>query len=268
MMKCEEYRRLLADWQMGRLDATEKAELERHLNSCADCREALAAMQPVLDSLSGLEDPEPSAYMKVNFRAMLDDFKAVEEKPAVSNGFRRGFKGFWASQPHFPMAYGLMVLLICVGATYWFSLNSKQDEEIRELHGQVQELKQTMMLAMLDNPLASERIKAVSYTSEIKRVDRRVVDALLATLNDDPNVNVRLSTLEALAQLGGDPEVRTGLIQSISTQDSPLIQLAIADVMLKLQEKRSVNPFKELLKQKGLDDEVRHKVEETIAKLM
>ena len=161
-----------------------------------------------------------------------------------------------------------MILLICVGATYWFGQNSKQDEEIRELHEQVQELKQTMMLAMLDNPLASERIKAVSYTSEIKRVDRRVIDALLATLNNDPNVNVRLSTLEALAQLGGNPDVRTGLLQSITTQDSPVIQLAIADVMLKLQERRSVNPFKQLLQQKGIDDEVKHKVEETIAKLI
>src|SRR5471030_1199774 len=125
-----------------------------------------------------------------------------------------------------------------------------------------------MVLTMLDNPLASERMKAVNYTSNLRDVDKRVIDALLATLNNDPNVNVRLSTLEALAALGNHPEVRTGLIKSITIQESPIIQLAIADVMLKLQEKRSVSSFKQLLKQKGLDDEVRQKVKETITKLI
>ncbi|WP_431200274.1 HEAT repeat domain-containing protein [Mucilaginibacter sp. P25] len=95
-----------------------------------------------------------------------------------------------------------------------------------------------------------------------------MIDALLATLNNDPNVNVRLSTLDALTHLTGYPEVREGLIKSIVEQDSPLMQLAIADVMLKLQEKRSVKSFKELLKQKGLDNGVRDKIKQTITQLI
>jgi len=95
-----------------------------------------------------------------------------------------------------------------------------------------------------------------------------VIDALLATLNNDPNVNVRLSTLDALTQLAGYPEVREGLVKSISQQDSPVMQSAIADVMLKLQEKRSVKPLKQLLKQKGLDHGVRDKIKETINNLI
>jgi hypothetical protein len=38
--------------------------------------------------------------------------------------------------------------------------------------------------------------------------------------------------------------------------------------MVKWQEKRSLGSFKELLKQKGLDDEVKRKVKETITKLI
>jgi HEAT repeat protein len=125
-----------------------------------------------------------------------------------------------------------------------------------------------MMLALLENPSASERIRGVSYTSEIKHADKEVIDALLATLNNDPNVNVRLSTLDALAHLAGHPEVREGLIQSIAQQDSPLMQSAIADVMLKLQEKRSVKSFRELLKQKDLNPGVRDKIKETITQLI
>ena len=125
-----------------------------------------------------------------------------------------------------------------------------------------------MMLALLDNPSASERMRAVSYTDEIKHVDNHVVEALLQTLNNDPNVNVRLTTLDALTKLANHPEVRQGLIQSITQQDSPLMQSAIADVMLKLQEKQSVKQFKELLKQKNLDNGVRTKISHTINSLI
>ena len=133
---------------------------------------------------------------------------------------------------------------------------------------QVHELKQTMALALMENPSASERIRGVSYTTEIKHADKEVIEALLATLNNDPNVNVRLSTLEALTRMANHPEVRQGLVQSITTQESPLMQSAIADVMLKLQEKSSVKSFKELLKQKNLDNGVRDKIKETITQLI
>jgi HEAT repeat protein len=252
---------------MGRLEAAGKLELEQHLDSCEDCRKALTETQFVLDSIDGLHNPEPSFNMKTNFRAMLDDFKSGA-KPAAASGFWSQLRLSWALQPRFPLAYGLIVLLICAGVVYWFSSNNQQEMEVQEMHAQVHELKQNMMLAMLNNPLASERLKAVNYTGEIKRVDKRVINALLTTLNNDTNDNVRLSALEALVRLAGNPEVRAGLIQSITKQDSPVVQLAIADVMLKLQEKSSVNSFKQLLRQKGLDDEVIRKVKETITKLI
>ena len=45
---------------------------------------------------------------------------------------------------------------------------------------------------------ASERIRGVSYASEISTINKNVLDALLSTLNNDPNSNVRLMTLDAL----------------------------------------------------------------------
>jgi HEAT repeat protein len=177
----------------------------------------------------------------------------------------------WQLQPRWPLAYSIIVILVSFGCGFWVFHNSRNDKQAQQLQAlttQVHELRQTMMLALLENPSASERIRGVSYTSEIKSADKQVIDALLATLNNDPNVNVRLSTLDALAHLANHPEVREGLIQSIVQQDSPLLQSAIADVMLKLQEKRSVGSFKELLKQKDLDHGVREKIKETITQLI
>jgi hypothetical protein len=268
-MKCEEYQELFTDWLDDQLSATDRAVLERHIAECPACREELAVIQHAWDMMGEFKTPEPSADMKVNFQAMLDDYKeSVTGQKSVWAGLKEQFATFWQLQSRWPLAYSLMIAVICFGGAFWFVRNNKQEDQLQALTAQVHELKQTMMLALLDNPSASERMRAVSYTSDIKHVDKEVIDALLATLNNDPNVNVRLSTLDALTHLANHPEVRQGLIKSITEQDSPLMQSAIADVMLKLQEKRSVGSFRELLKQKNLDHGVRDKISQTITSLI
>lgn len=271
-MKCEQYEELFAGWLNNELKPAEREMLEQHLAGCPACKAELASMQRLWVLMDEVEVPEPSANMQADFRAMLNDYKAAEAgKKGSSTGIIEQLGWLWQWKQKWPLAYTLAIVFISFGCGYlFFNLtgSSKQDRQMAELTSQVHELKQTMMLALLENPSASERMRGVSYTSEIKHADKEVIDALLATLNNDPNVNVRLSTLDALTRLASHPEVRQGLVQSITQQDSPLMQSAIADVMLKLQEKSSVKSFRELLKQKDLDHGVRDKIKETITQLI
>jgi hypothetical protein len=86
----------------------------------------------------------------------------------------------------------------------------------------------------------------------------------MKTLNADPNINVRLAALEALESFAAEPHVREGLIRSIALQDSPLVQVALAELMLSLQEKSSVNELKKILQQNKTPKEVREKIKKTI----
>jgi len=81
-------------------------------------------------------------------------------------------------------------------------------------------------------------------------------------------VNVRLITLEALIALAESPKVREGLVLSLIKQESPLVQVAQADAMIQLQEKRSVKELQQLLKKEGLNEMVKEKLEETITYLI
>jgi hypothetical protein len=139
--------------------------------------------------------------------------------------------------------------------------------QVQALSEQLREMRQMMMLSLLQNPSASERMRAASYASDSRTISPDILSALLTTLNNDPNVNVRLTTLDALTLYARNAAVREGLIQSILQQDSPLMQAALADVMLKLQEKRSVPSFKKLLQEKGLNDMVRSRIEQVITRL-
>ena len=97
--------------------------------------------------------------------------------------------------------------------------------------------------------------------------DEKVIDALFSTLNNDANVNVRLVALEALTQFATNAVVREGLVKSLAVQDSPMVQVALADVMVKLQEKGSVKALRKLLNKEGLNDLVKNKIEQTIKDL-
>jgi len=270
-MNCAKYEEKFSGYMSNRLTAAEREEFEKHVSGCQNCLQELAGMQQVWGLLGDIQVPEPGAYMELKFKAMLDTYKESVEEKKTAFSVKEQIARLWQWQSRWPLAYSLVIVLVSFAAGYLAFKGSavgKQDEQMRALSSQVHELKQTMMLAMLENPSASERIKAVSYTSEIKHADKEVIDALFATLNNDPNVNVRLTTLDALTQLAAHPEVRQGLIASIVQQDSPLLQSAIADVMLKLQEKKSVNSFKELLKQKGLNPGVKDKIKQTITQLI
>ncbi|MCP9754019.1 HEAT repeat domain-containing protein [Lacihabitans sp. CCS-44] len=214
--------------------------------------------------------PEPSKDVKTRFHAMLDTFKAEEEakKEGLFQTIVERFKSLFAYKPAYNWAYAMILIVISSSAGYFIGKPNTEvaanHNEVKRLSSEVQDMKQMMMLSMLENPVATERLKAVSYTQELNNVDDQVVDALLTTLNFDQNENVRLVTLEALIQLAENPKVREGLVQSLLTQDSPLMQVALADAMVKLQEKRSVKQFKEMLRKENLNDAVKGKIEKTI----
>ena len=270
-MKCEHYEELFIGRIQNTLNSEQAAGLEQHLKICPACREELAALSMVWQDMAAIEAPEPSPAMEDNFNAMLQNYKQAAAQQGAWAKLRKGLAQLWNRPSAWPLSYQLVVVLLsffCGYIVFWQGKGAQQDKQLAELSGQVNELKQTMMLAMLENPSASERMKAVNYTQELDNADQQVVAALLSTLNNDANVNVRLTTLEALAKLADHPEVREGLIRSVTQQESPLMQSAIADIMLKLQDKRAVKPLKKLLKAPGLNEGVREKLTETINSLI
>ena len=265
-MNCTNYQEQIPDWLNKNQTESERIAFENHVAQCGECKKALNATQQVWNLLGEIPSPESSPALRVKFNAMLETYKAGEadKRQPISDLFSK-LKNLWTLQPRLQLAYD--VGLLVVGLALGYFSNRQNNTQIETLSTQVTEMKQMMMLSLLENPSASERLRAVSYTDDFKDVDTKVVEALLTTLNNDPNINVRLMTIEALTKLANNPIVREGLVQSIIKQDSPLVQSALADAMVKLQEKRSVKSFQQLLKKNNLNELVKTKIEQTIKKL-
>ena len=255
------------------LDDQRRQALEEHLASCPDCRMEFQEIQKTWNLMGSMPKPQPPASMRSGFDAMMDRFKKENAgQKGFSYGFRFRIQELWRIQPQFPFALGFLLIILGFGGGYLLNHSGKGElayaRQVDSLSSQVSEMKQMMMLSLLDNPSASQRIRAISYTEDIGNVNLKVINALFTTLNEDPNVNVRLMTLDALISMVNDHRVREGLVNSISLLESSIVQSAIADAMVKLQEKNSVKSLRELLLKKDLNEMVKIKIEQSIHKLI
>jgi len=272
-MECKDYREQFTSYLTDILFEGERIEIESHLAGCPDCLKEFEAARKVWDLMGEIPQPDPSEAMKTNFYAILSNYRKelIVKKNPIGEWINK-IREYWSLQAQPRLAFSL--LLIALGLIGGYLLRqpgqsaTSYNKQIDSLSSQVSDLKQVMLLSLLQDPSASERIRAVSYTDEISNVNNKVIDALFTTLNEDPNVNVRLSTLEALVKLSREPRVREGLVRSINLQESPIMQSAIADVMVKLQEKSSVQYLQKLLNKKGLNQMVKLNIEKSIQKLI
>jgi hypothetical protein len=104
-----------------------------------------------------------------------------------------------------------------------------------EVRSELREIQFT--LSLLQQQSATERLRGVSWTSQIDQPGNEVVSALLDTLLHDPNVNVRLAAVDALRRVSDRPDVRLGTRQAVTDRAaSPLLQVAVIDFMVETRD--------------------------------
>jgi hypothetical protein len=92
----------------------------------------------------------------------------------------------------------------------------------------------TTGLKNMDSP--ASRIAAISEAFNQQNAGNDVVDALVATLNNDPNTNVRLAALDGLTQYYRETYVRKQLIGSLKKQQDPVVQIALIELLTRMRE--------------------------------
>ena len=127
-------------------------------------------------------------------------------------------------------------------------------EKVRE-----QILRQVVALSLLQQQSPSARMKGVTYTEQMSRPDREVVDALLFAVKNDSSVSVRLSAVDALQKFAADPQVVPGILDAIPGQESPLVQIALIDMLVQLDARSAAGGLAQLEKDTRLEEVVRQR---------
>ena len=165
------------------------------------------------------------------------------------------------------IAAGLALILL--GYTFaWmrFKQDRKPIIQITETLNQEKErIRMQLVLALIEQPSAYKRLEGIHQANKLFQAEEKVIEALFIILGADANVNVRLKALEAISRYGDLPAVREKLVNSLVEQDSPILQIAMVELMVALQENRSVSSMKALLRKPHIDEKVRRRIEESIA---
>lgn len=95
----------------------------------------------------------------------------------------------------------------------------------------------------------------------MESADPQILDALMHTLRYDNSVDVRLAALDALRRYTDQQPIRTGIEDSFSHQQSPLVQIALVDLMVDLRDPAVVQKLKTIQQTPNLNPAVRQRVE-------
>jgi hypothetical protein len=268
-MKKEQMTEWIMDYLSGDLDPQQEARFFRMLKEEGYDPEDLKKLEQLDRHLEMVTPPEVPEEMHAKFYAMLEEQKAIRESSCHPlQTFLAGIRQAFTPVYFYRLAYTLLLLLAGWTAGHWVLPNRQVEMRTGTIMDEIQELRKAMALTLLEQPGATMRLKAVHYTAGARDPDDTIILALLNTLNKDENINVRLASLDALAGYADDPLVREGLVQSIASQDSPLVQLALAELMIALQEKKSAPELRKLLEKEDLNNTVRETIEENIQVLI
>lgn len=262
-MSCERFREQIPECLAGRLESGVREKLIAHLELCSACRAEMAEMGVVWRGLDALPAPEPDPAMRSRFLEVLEAYRAGMEQGrghTPSSASRRWWMaGWWPSKAVWQTALALILLLAGGVGGHYLARPRSVSAEIAQLQGQIENLRQTVALAMLQEPSSSARIRGVTFTDQVARPDQQVQQALLSAVNHDANINVRLSAVDALEKWAVNPDIQRALVDALPMQDSPLVEVALIDVLVEVNDKAALPALEHLAADAQVDAAVRQR---------
>ncbi len=262
----KQYLELIEKYNSGNAAEAEITQIEQLLEDGIIEITDLGDLNAINQKIEEIHVPEPSESMKTGFYSILAKEKEKASRRSIFEGLSEMLQGFGLSTQGVRLAYVTTLLVIGIGIGWM--IRPSYSTQLDILSGEMQQMREMMMLSMLEKPSAIERLKAVNLTSQINQADEKVITALLTTLNNDENTNVRLATIDALLNYADYPKVRQGLVEAIVQQESGMVQIALAETMVALKEKSSVEELRKLLEHNHLEEGVKERINESISALI
>ena len=253
-MDCREVEELLPDYLQGALPPDQTGVVAAHIAKCTSCREEVE----LWNDLASVPQEQPSPMVRRQFEMMLEAYqqgRGRKSERAEVPSWHGWFRGF------VPAAAALALLVIGFLAGLYVDRNRTNASELASLHRELSATKQLVALSMLQQQSASDRLQGVSWSRRLDGADPQILDALMHTLRYDNSVDVRLAALDALRGYTDQEPVRDNIEDSFRHQQSPLVQIALVDLMVDLRDQSALQKLRTIQQTPDLNPAVRQRVE-------
>ena len=276
-MKCEDYRSQMPEYWEGALEEEDKVALEMHLASCTGCRAEADSLGTIWHGLARIPLAVPSRDLRRRFYERLDAYQqGLLESPAAAPAAAAGpsladrLRAWFPMRPAFQIGFSVALLAIglAIGFFAGYRVDDKRDNmQLSQLRSEVNNMRQMVTLSLLQQQNASERLKGVNWAYRVEQSDTEVLSALLYTVNHDQNVNVRLAAVDALRTFSDSPVARKGLVQAITKQDSPMVQVSLIDTLAEIHDREAVPVLLALANDAKSSPEVRQRAQWALGRM-
>ncbi len=108
---------------------------------------------------------------------------------------------------------------------------------------------QLVSLSLMNQDSSSDRLRGVNWSSRVTEPSGDLLYSLTSAVSADPNENVRLAAVDALASFRDQPGVLDALTRALSGESSPTVQVALIDVLIAVQETRTLEALRRFVEQ-------------------
>jgi hypothetical protein len=262
-MQCEEIHAHLADHLAGTLAPDVSGAVADHLRMCPVCGAEADDLNETWQMLGTVPGDRPDwAPMRARFDAALDGYQHGLRVESPRPG---RFAWITTYGRQFAGAAAVLVLGVSIGRQT--VPRPAADPQLAMLREELRDMRQMVTLSLLQQQSASERLKGVSFTTRIEQPGSEVTLALLDTLMHDPNVNVRLASIDALKRFATRESVRRGVIEALAVQTSPLVQIALIDFVVETNGRSAADTLRRLSSDPMLDQAVRGRATQALQQI-
>ena len=252
---------MLPDYLDGVLDTAQMQRVEAHLKKCPGCASEREAMGTLWDAFANEEPAAPSNRIRTHFLERLEQEKRGGDQVVSMAGDPAAKRFPWTNLLKVAASIVLLASAFMLGR---YRQEQKSNLEIAALRNEGLEVRQTAMLSLMENKSASKRIQGVHYIDGFADPDEAIVKALTDRMLHDENTNVRLSALEALEKFTASEMVKEAFITALKTEKDSGIQIAIIQLLVKIQEKKAVAPMQRLLEHEDTQPFVKEQIESVL----
>ena len=263
-MKRDRYDELLPEYLDNTISEKDKIEFEAYLAQSKEAQKELEEMKMLFEAFGKEETVVPSNSLRMQFEDALEAEKTKLDKVIPLETKSR--KSSWASNVlKIAASVALLVTSFQIGSVFQ---QRKVDSSIATLENEQLQMKQTVMLSLMENQSASKRIQGVNYIEEIPNPDDSVVDALAKRMLNDDNDNVRSTAFEALSRFSSSEKVKDVFVEALGKEKNPSIQIAIIQVLVQMQEKQAIEPMQRLLEQEDTQPFIKEQIKTGLSKII
>ena len=269
-MTCQDMQKQMMDFVEGRMDSAVEKTARDHIAQCSACRSEAEQLQAALQAMDRLPQEEPSPALRERFQAMLDNETTRKNESPVRSKWTltEWLNRWWPKQPAIQFAFSAACLIIGLVAGLGVTSGIRENGELAAMRQEVGQMRQMVSLALMDQSSSSQRLRGVSFSTHVEKPDASLITGLIDKLNSDPNVNVRLAVVDALYLFVDQPGVREALVASLSRQTSPLIQIGLIDLLVRVKEARALQAMRQLITDQTTDQSVRQHASQRIEELI